>query len=408
MDTKCLPESQSGVVENPNGGYHIHIQLDEHKPDTTRNQLLNPCPAMPPNTPVLVEMSAFEDCVLFAFKGSEAVLVHTDDPRAAGSVIFFYHADGTLWRAVPLEQLNPGWVFSTYRFRSDLRKFDARLARMRSCAARPSWQTEPTFWATVGWQDAVVCVPLGLVWRIHQWQHSSLPKPQVAIPSAELTERLNEVHPADVQRLLAVREQCEKKTTYQIGGLNLLLSYLERTGLVESVNRYCPRDGGISDGTVIAVLVINRLLSPCALSCIAKWVDDTGLHFLLGIADPEMLNYDRLADALLAVYPHWQTIATAITLRAVEEFQLKIDTVHYDLTSVFFHGKYEGSDWVTFGYSRDKRPDKRQVNIGVSATDDGEVVLPSGCDVHPGDTNSASPRSRRISVCTRFSSAAIC
>ena len=387
MDTKCLPESQPGVVENPNGGYHIHIQLDEHKPDTTRNQLLNPCPAMPPNTPVLVEMSAFEDCVLFAFKGSEAVLVHTDDPRAAGSVIFFYHADGTLWRAVPLEQLNPGWVFSAYRFRSDLRKFDARLARMRSHAARPFWQTEPTFWATVGWQDAVVCVPLGLVWRIHQWQHSSLPEPQVAIPSAELTERLNEVHPADVQRLLAVREQCEKKTTYQIGGLNLLLSYLERTGLVESVNRYCPRDGGISDGTVIAVLVINRLLSPCALKNIVKWVNDTGLHFLLGIADPGKLNYDRLVDALLAVYPHWQTIATEVTLRTVEEFQLRIDTVHYDLTSVFFYGEYEGSEWVTFGYSRDKRPDKRQVNIGISATADGEVVLPGGSGIHAGETN---------------------
>jgi transposase len=156
---------------------------------------------------------------------------------------------------------------------------------------------------------------------------------------------------------------------------------------VEIVNRYCPRDGDISDGTVIAVLVINRLLSPHPLSRMDKWVEDTGLHLLLGIADPEALNYDRLADALLAVYPHWQTIATEVTLRAVEAFQLKIDTVHYDLTSVFFHGEYEGSDWVTFGYSRDKRPDKRQVNIGVSATDDGEVVLAAGCGVHSGDTN---------------------
>ena len=66
MDATPLPESQPGVVENPNGGYHIHIQLDEHKPDTTRNRLVNPCPAMPPSTPILVEMAVFEDCVLFA------------------------------------------------------------------------------------------------------------------------------------------------------------------------------------------------------------------------------------------------------------------------------------------------------------------------------------------------------
>lgn len=397
MDTIAFPNiatpesqlsiGQPGVAQNPNGGYHIHIQLDEHEPDTVRNRLLNPNLGMPPDTPILVEMSVSEDYVLFMLQDSDAISIHVSDPRATGSVVFFYHADGTLWRTAPIEQLNPGWVLVTYRFRSDLRKFDARLDRVRSCPARPSGQTRPTFWATAGWRDAVVRVPLGLVWRMHDWQHSSLPEPQIAIPSEAQTERLSQAHPSDVQQLLAVREQCEKKTTYQIGGLNLLLNYVERIGLVEIVNRYCSRDGDISDGTVVAVMVINRLLSPCALSRMDEWVNDTGLHILLGINDPELFNYDRLVDALLAVYPHWQTIATEVTLRAVEAFQLKIDTVHYDLTSVFFHGEYKGSDWVTFGYSRDKRPDKRQVNIGVSATADGEVVLPGGSSIHSGDTN---------------------
>ena len=187
MDTK-LPKSQPGVVENPNGGYHIHIQLDEREPDTTRNQLLDPCLAMPPSTPALVEMSVFENCVLFTLQDSEDIVIHIDDPRA----------------------------------------FDARLARKRSRPARPSWQTRPTFWATAGWQGAVVYVPLGLVWRIQDWQHSSLPELQVTTPSEEQTERLRQARPADVQQLLAVREQCEKKGTYQIGGLNVLLSYMER------------------------------------------------------------------------------------------------------------------------------------------------------------------------------------
>ena len=392
MDTTAFPtnatlELQPGVVENLNGGYYIHIQLNERGPDTVRKQLLNPYPPMPSGTPVLLEMSVFEDSVLFTLQGSDAIVVHVDDPRVTGSVVFFYRADGDLWRAVPLEQLNPGWVFSTYRFRGDLRKFDIRLASMRSRPSRPLRQPQPTFWATIGWRDAVVYVPLGLVWRIQSWQHSSLSQPSVVRPNEEQVEQLSRAYPSDVQQLLAMREQCEKKTTYQIGGLNLLLNYVERIGLVEIVNRYCPRDGEISDGTVIAVLVVNRLLSPCALSRVDEWVNDTGLHILLGIADPEMLNYDRLIDALLAMHPHWQTIATEITLRAVEAFQLKIDTIHYDLTSVFFHGEYEGSDWVTFGYSRDKRPDKRQVNIGVSATADGEVVLPGGSGVHSGNTN---------------------
>jgi transposase len=380
-------ESQPGVVENPHGGYHIHIQLNEHEPDTTRKRLLNPCPAMPPGTPVLVEMSVFEDCVLFTLQGSDAMVVHVDDPRAAGSVVFFYHADGTLWRGVPLEQLNPGWVLGIYLFRGDLHKFDARLVRMHSRPVRPFQRIRPTFWMTAGWRGAVIYVPLGLVWRIQNWQHSPLSQPCIAKPNDEQVEQLSQAYAADVQQVLAVREQCERKATYQIGGLSLLLNYVERIGLVETVNHYCPRDGNISDGTVVAALVINRLLSPRPLSRMGEWVEDSGLHLLLGITDPQELNYNRLADALLAVYPHWQTITMEITLRAVDEFQLQIDIVHYDLTSVFFHGEYEESDWVTFGYSRDKRPDKRQVNIGISATADGEVVLPGGSGIHSGDTN---------------------
>jgi transposase len=378
-------ESRPGVVENPNGGHHIHVRLNER--GTAAGGLLGPRASMPPGTPVLAEMLVFEDCVLLALQNGAAIVLHVSAPEAAGSVVYFYHAAGTLWRAAPLEQLNPGWVYSTYCFRGDLRKFETRLERVRSRPARPSWKTSPTFWATGGWQGGIVYVPLALVWRVRDWEHSPLPEPRLALPNEEQVKRLGQAYPADVQQILALREQDVEKVTYQIGGLHLVLNYVERIGLVEAVNRYCPRQGDISDGTVIAVLVVNRLLASRALRRIDEWVADTGLHFLLGIADPDELNYDRLADALLAVYPHWQNIAAEVTLRAVEQFQLKVETIHYDLTSVFFHGEYEGSDWVTFGYSRDKRPDKRQVNIGISATADGEVVLPGGSGIHPGSTN---------------------
>ena len=166
MDTTVSLESQTlesrpGVVENPNGGYHIHVRLNER--GTAAGCLLGPRASMPPGTPVLAEMSVFEDCVLLALQDGDAIVLHVSDPEAAGSVVYFYHTDGILWRAVPLEQLNPGWVCSTYCFRGDLRKFEARLQRMRSRPARPSWKTAPTFWATGGWQGGVVYIPLALV-----------------------------------------------------------------------------------------------------------------------------------------------------------------------------------------------------------------------------------------------------
>jgi hypothetical protein len=81
-------------------------------------------------------------------------VLHVTDPAAAGSVLFFYHTNGVLWRAVPLEQLNPGWVLGQYLFRSDLVKFDVRLARMCQRFAPPQSWSSPTFWQTGGWPAA--------------------------------------------------------------------------------------------------------------------------------------------------------------------------------------------------------------------------------------------------------------
>jgi len=382
------PESRPGVVKNPHGGYHIHVILNTRETPVISGAMSAQALA-PPGSPVLAGLSVFEDCVLFELQEGQALMVRVSDPAAEGSVVFFHQPNGRLWRAVPLEQLNPGWVLSRYHFRGDLRKFDARLARMRSRPA-PRWdRPRSTFWETGGWPGAVVYTTAALVWRVQEWQHSPLVQPQVATPTAEQVETLSQAYPTEVQQILALQDGDVEKVTYQVGGLNLVLRYLERIGLAEAVNRYCHRDGGLSEGTVITVLVINRLLAPCALRHVARWVAQTGLHLLLGIADARLLNYDRLADALLAVFPHWQAIAAEVTLNAVEQFQLQVETVHYDLTSVLFHGAYRGSAWVDFGYSRDHRPDKPQVNIGLSATADGEVVLPGGSGIHPGSTNDA-------------------
>jgi hypothetical protein len=308
------------------------------------------------------------------------------DPAAAGSVLYVHHANGTLWRALPVERLNPGWVLSAYRFDGDLHDLDARLARMHSRRARPAGRPTPTFWHSGGWPGAVAFTSAALVWRIRTWQFSPLAQPQLGTPTTPQVEVLRAGYPADVQQILALCQSGVTKVTYQLGGMNLALSYLERIGLAAAVDRHCARAGELSQGTVIAVLVLNRLLAPCALSNVAAWVARTGLHLLLGIPDPTLLNYDRLVDALLAVFPHWQAIAAEVTLQAVAAFGLKVETVHYDLTSLLFHGAYTESAWVEFGYSRDHRPDKPQLNLGLSATADGEVVLPGASGLHPGNT----------------------
>ena len=381
-----------GVSKNRHGGYQIHIKLNERHTTLIIGGGVNSSQLAPPETPILSRMSVFEDVVVMELAEGQSLIVHVSDPEVKGSVVLFYHANGTLWRAVPLEELNRGWVKATYHFRGDLGKYEARLARIRSQGGMWPEKKKVTFWQTGEWPAAVVYTATGLVYRLKGWQHSQLPEVEVESPRAEQVENLSEPYPADVQQIIILQEEGVEKQSYQIGGLRLVLKYIERVGLIEIVNGYCPRQpdkDGVSDGEVIAVLVINRLLAPYALRNVAAWVEQTGLHLLLGIADPQKFNYDRLVDALLAVNEHWQEIGAKITLRAVKAFGLQVKTVHYDLTSILFQGQYKGSVWVDYGYSRDHRPDKPQINLGLSATADGEVVLPGGSGIHRGNTNDA-------------------
>jgi transposase len=376
-----------GVYQSASGYISIHVIIDDGSPGVIPGDVVSSALA-PPNTLELDHFTVFEDTVQFVTQDEEALVLHVSAPELRDAVVYFYRPDQTLVRALPLNALNPGWVCGRYRFRGDLKKMVARLARLEghSRSAPCLKRNKPTLWEVSGWRGPVVCAPLGLVERLLRWRHELSTPPEVAVPDAEAVEVLTQPYPQDVAQVLVVKAQAERKVTYRLGGAHLVLSYLERLGLAEVVNRYCRREGELSEGTVFVVLVINRLLFPLPLRHVGEWAGKVGLDLLLGMPDVGPLNPYRLADTLAAVSAHWEAIATDVTLNAVERFGLQVETIHYDLTSVFFHGAYKQSEMVDFGYSRDHRPGKPQVVIALNTTADGEVPLPGGCGVHNGKT----------------------
>ncbi len=199
---------QPGVEKNPHGGYHIHIKLNERQASLIVGGGVNLNGLAPPDTPTLSEMEVFEDSVLFNLQGGQSLIIHVSDPEAAGSVVFFYHPNGVLWRAILLEELNPGWVQSSYIFRGDLGKFEARQARMRSQGGMwPEKMKKATFWQSGDWQGAIVYTATGLVYRLKSWQHSELSEPEADIPTAEQVETLGDTRPADVQQIITLQSE---------------------------------------------------------------------------------------------------------------------------------------------------------------------------------------------------------
>ena len=142
-----------------------------------------------------------------------------------------------------------------------------------------------------------------------------------------------------------------------------------------------------SIGEIVTALIVNRLTSPTPLYRVQEWARDSGFELLFPCA-AEYLNDDRLGRTLDLLYPHLEAIQEAIVLKAVTQFNINPEFIHYDITSVYFQGEYDEVDWVTYGYSRDQKPDLVQCNLGLNVTD--AETFPALWTVLPGNTNDTS------------------
>ena len=140
----------------------------------------------------------------------------------------------------------------------------------------------------------------------------------------------------------------------------------------------------VSWGTMAAVLTIARFCEPSSELHIADtWYRRTALDELLGVA-PEQVHTDRLYQALDQLLPHKEALEKHLRQRLGELFELKCELLLYDITSTYFEGEMAGCPIAQRGYSRDSRPDRPQVCIGLVVTEEG---FPLGYEVYAGNTN---------------------
>ena len=120
-----------------------------------------------------------------------------------------------------------------------------------------------------------------------------------------------------------------------------------------------------------AVLVIARLIEPASELHIAEdWYRQTALEDLLGLP-VERVNDDRLYRALDRLLPHKQALEQHLRRRLGELFALEYDLLLYDVTSTYFEGLSADNPLAQRGYSRDHRPDCKQVCIALVVTREG-------------------------------------
>jgi transposase len=134
--------------------------------------------------------------------------------------------------------------------------------------------------------------------------------------------------------------------------------------------------------TTAQILTIARLCEPSSELHIAEdWLRKTALADILGIVE-DKIDDNRLYRGLDKMLPLKAELEVHLKKQWEGLFDIRYDLLLYDVTSAYFEGQANGNPQAQRGYSRDHRPDCKQVCIGLVVTREG---CPLGYEVFPGN-----------------------
>jgi transposase len=171
----------------------------------------------------------------------------------------------------------------------------------------------------------------------------------------------------------------------RFGDVYLALALWRGTGLEDLCVRLLPiGKERIAWAKMAAVLVMARFCEPSSELHIAEdWYRRSALCDLLQLGDEEV-NKDRLYRGLDHLLAHKTALEAHLSKRCGELFAVQNEVLLYDVTSTYFEGQAAANPQAQRGYSRDHRPDCKQVCIALVVTFDG---FPLGYEVFAGNAH---------------------
>lgn len=164
--------------------------------------------------------------------------------------------------------------------------------------------------------------------------------------------------------------------------LGIVSQICDEIEIVETIDKIIPPDPSmkISHGECVKLMVINGLgFTSRPLYLEAQFFSSRPVNRFLMKDCETAINDDRLRRTLNELFasgcdPLFASIASQAALR----FGVSKKFRHLDSTSMEVHGEYdnrEGTGLISFGYSKDHRPDLKQFMIYLMSSQDGDVPL---------------------------------
>ncbi len=189
------------------------------------------------------------------------------------------------------------------------------------------------------------------------------------------------------------RARCgdEVLQSWTVGPLPIVNRLLERMRLEEILQQHLPPDDPrveVPTARCLLLLVRNVLLSREPIYGLGEWAERYAPD-LLGMTQRQLaqLNDDRVGRSLDRLFDATTPqLLMDVVRQMVREFDLKLDELHNDSTTISFFGQYEEAGQqqtrrgqrtaaITYGHSKDHRPDLKQLLYILTVTEDGGVPV---------------------------------
>jgi len=169
------------------------------------------------------------------------------------------------------------------------------------------------------------------------------------------------------------------------GKLNLIVGVCQRIGLAEIFNKHVTKDLGrkpdIPYGIIAEMMIANIIDGYHPLYKVNEYFmhkDIAGIfHHDMDISQ---ITDDRCGDLLEATFKaDGRIILSEVALKAFDVYGIKINNINFDTTSKILWGDYESLDSkvgqinITFGHSKQKRNDKKQLKMAIGCSN-GVIV----------------------------------
>jgi transposase len=186
----------------------------------------------------------------------------------------------------------------------------------------------------------------------------------------------------------------------RLGPLPIVNHFLERLHLEEILKRFVPTNdrryligNEKALGVLLRSIIVEREPIYRQQETVIGFVPEC---FGLSRLEVGSIGDDRIGRALDQLFDADRgALLTEIVVSMAKEFSLSFDEVHNDSTTVRLYGQYRGArgrsirgkraPWITYGHSKDHRPDLKQLLFVLTSSADGGVPVQFRCA--DGNTN---------------------